>query len=155
FVVNGIILTQTCDLENRSYYQVAPIYPETKQKQSALEQLRQNGLAYAFYLPAVAPYITENSYAELSHTCVVPKAYFPRDSVGQRLAARLTDYARTALQEQIAYYFGRPFGFAARDRARVTAEYACVSCFYGSGQAVRQTFQAGVNFGPCPTCGEV
>src|SRR5262249_6194159 len=59
FVVNGIILTQTCDLENRSYYQVAPIYPETKQKQSALEQLRQNGLAYAFYLPAVAPYITE------------------------------------------------------------------------------------------------
>jgi len=153
FIVNAIILTQTCDLENRSYYQVAPIYPETTQKPTALDGLRKNELHYTFYLPAVAPYITENSYAELAHTCVVPKAYFPRDSVAQRLASRLTNNARTALQEQIAYYFGRPFGFGARDRARVTAEYACVSCFYSSGQAVRVTFQASSPFEPCPKCG--
>src|SRR6266404_7561344 len=154
FLSNAIILTQTCDLENRSYYQVAPIYPETKQKASSLDKLRQNDLYYAFYLPAVAPYITENSYAELAHTCVVPKAYFPRDTVVQRLGARLTDYARTALQEQIANYFGRPFGFGARDRARVTAEYACVSCFYRSGEANRTTFQAASPFQPCTKCGE-
>jgi hypothetical protein len=153
FRLNVIILTQTCDLENRNYYQIAPIYPETNQKASALENLRENYLNYAFYLPAVAPYIEENSYAELSHTCVVPKAYFPRDSVGQRLAARLTNYARAALQAQIANYFGRPFGFSAKDRASVTGEYVCVSCFYKSGVAVRTSFQAGANFTACAACG--
>lgn len=153
FLVNVIILTQTCDLENRNYYQIAPISPETKQKASALENLHENHLNYAFYLPAVAPYIVENSYAELAHTCVVPKAYFPRDSVSQRLAARLTNHARTALQAQIANYFGRPFGFSTKDRASITGEYACVSCFYRSGTATRISFQAGSNFTPCTSCG--
>jgi hypothetical protein len=154
FLVNVVILTQTCDIENRGYYQIAPIYPETKQKPSALDNLRQNYLNYAFYLPAVAPYVPENSYADLAHTCVAPKAFFPRDSVGMRLAARLTDFARASLQAQIAHYFGRPFGFSARDRARVTAEYACISCFYRVGSCVKKQFQAGANFTPCDTCRE-
>jgi hypothetical protein len=154
FRVNVIITTQSCDIENRNYYQIAPIYPESKQKQSALENLRQNYINYAFYLPAFAPYIPENSYAELAHTCAVPKAYFPRDSVGLRLGARLTDYARAALQEKIAEYFGRPFGFSSKDRARLTAEYACVSCFYRTGESVKLKFQAGSNFTACEKCGE-
>jgi hypothetical protein len=153
FLVNVIILTQTCDIENRSYYQIAPVYPESKQKASALEHLRQNGLNYAFYLPAVAPHISENSYADLAHTCVIPKSFFPRDSVGMRLAARLTDSARASLQEQIANYFGRPFGFGPRDRARIAAEYACVSCFYKTGDSVRRRFEASSNFTPCEKCG--
>ena len=52
FLVNAVILTQTCDLEHRSYYQIAPVYPETNQKESALKHLRENGLNYTFYLPA-------------------------------------------------------------------------------------------------------
>jgi hypothetical protein len=151
---DAIILTQTCDLENRGYYQVAPIYPETKQKAGVLEQLRQNDLTYAFYLPASVPNIPENSYAELAHECVAPKAYFPKDSVGMRLNARLTDLARTALQEQLAYYFGRPFGFGKRDRARTTSEYACVSCFYRAGRAIKKQFEAGGSFTVCEECGE-
>jgi len=154
FLVNVTILTQSCDIENRNYYQIAPIYPETKQKQSALEHLRQNGLNYAFYLPAVAPYLEENSYVDLAHTCVVPKAFFPRDSVRMRLAARLTDLARTSLQEQLAHYFGRPFGFSKRDKARTTSEYACVSCFYRTGDSVKKQFHASLNFEPCDKCGE-
>jgi len=153
FLVNIIILTQTCDLDNRSYYQIAPLYAETKQKESAVEHLRNNGLNYAFYLPAKAPYIIENSYADLSQTCVVPKAYFPKSSIAVRLAARLTSTYRAALQAQVAHYFGRPFGFSAKDRAVVTADYACVSCFYGSGVLVKTTFQAGTHFTPCETCG--
>jgi hypothetical protein len=137
----------------RNYYQIAPVYPETKQKPGVLQQLRENQLNYTFYLPAFAPRISENSYAELAHTCAVPKAYFPRDLVALRLGARLTDLARTALQEQIANYFGRPFGFGARDRARVTAQYACVSCFYRTGDSEKREFQATSNFTPCEKCG--
>jgi hypothetical protein len=154
FLSNVIILTQSCDIENRNYYQIAPVYPESSQKPSALDDLRQNRLNYAFYLPAVAPHVSENSFADLAHTCVVPKAYFPRDSVSTRLAARLTDSARASLQEQIAHYFGRPFGFSARDRARMTAEYACVACFYMAGNSTKREFQAGLNFTACEKCGE-
>jgi hypothetical protein len=154
FRVDAIILTQTCDLENRSYYQVAPVYPETKLKESALAPLRENAINFAFYLPALAPHIVENSYAELSHTCVVPKAYFPKNAVVQMLSGRLTNYARTALQAHIAGYFGRPFGFSARDKAVVTGDYSCVSCFFRFGTAVKAEFQAGSNFKPCETCND-
>ena len=152
FRVNAIILTQTCDLENRNYYQVAPIYPETKQKESAWPALRENQINFAFYLPAIAPHIEEDSYADLSHTCVVPKAYFPKNVVMAMLSARLTNYARTELQAHIANYFGRPFGFSARDKASVTAEYSCVGCFYRFGEGHKVTFQAGSNFTPCDKC---
>jgi hypothetical protein len=152
-LVNVMILTQTCDLEHRSYYQIAPVYPESNQKESALPNLRENNINYAFYLPAKAPYIPENSYADLSHNCVVPKSYFPKNSVAERLAERLTNGARAALQAHMAHCFGRPFGFNERDRARVAGEYACVWCFYKSGASVKMNFQAGVNFTPCNSCG--
>ena len=151
-LLNVMILTQSCDLERRNYYQIAPIYPETKQKPSSLEHLRENNLNYAFYLPAVTPYITEDSYVELAHTCVVPKAYFPRDSVAQRIAARLTNEGRAALQAQLCNYFGRPFGFSAKDRASVTGTYYCVTCFYRFGMAVNVSVQSGAYFQPCERC---
>jgi hypothetical protein len=154
FRMNAIILTQTCDLENRNYYQVAPVYPETKQKESAFAPLRENQINYGFYVPALAPHIVENSYADLSHTCVVPKAYFPKNAVMPMLSARLSHYARTALQSHIANYFGRPFGFSARDRASVTGDYSCVACFFRFGAAVKAPFQSGANFTPCAKCNE-
>jgi len=105
-------------------------------------------------LPAFAPYIPENSYIELAQTSLMPKAYFPRNSVLDNLAARLTNLARTKLQEQIAEYFGRPFGFSAKDKALTTAEYVCVSCFYRFGNSVKREFEIGVNFAHCELCGE-
>lgn len=150
--VNAIILTQTCDIENRSYYQVAPVYPETRQKESALAPLRENEIGSAFYLPAVAPHIVENSYADLSHTCIVPKAYFPKNSVMQMLSARLSRLATAELQEHVAHYFGRPFGFNTRDRATISGEYTCVSCFYLFGVCTKAVFQTGANFTTCERC---
>jgi hypothetical protein len=149
-----IILTQTCDIQNRSFYQIAPVFPESKLKQSALQHLRENDLQYAFYLPAVPPYVKENSYADLSYSCAVPKAYFPKDLVQARLAARLTNIARIELQSQLLNYFGRPFGFGARDRAITKGEYGCVACFFRFGKSVKLTFEAGANFGPCPECNQ-
>ena len=152
--MNVMIVTQSCDLEQRNYYQISPIYPETDQKATALDHLKENNLNYTFYLPAVAPHIPVNSYADLSHTTLIPKAYFPKNTVEARLGARLTELARTALQAQIADYFGRPFGFSLRDRAKVTSDYLCVSCFYIRGEAVKREFQADNNFERCTRCGE-
>jgi hypothetical protein len=149
-----VILTQTCDLENRNYYQIAPVYPENKQKENIREQLRENELYYAFYLPAHAPHIPVNSYVDIAHTTFMPKAYFPKNTVEAMLAARLTDRARTALQEQVARYFGRPFGFNMRDKVEQTSEYACVTCFYTRGNAVKREFQVGTNFRQCDACGD-
>jgi hypothetical protein len=154
FLMNVAILTQTCDLEHRNYYQIAPLYPERAEKESALEHLRANDLNYAFYLPAYAPHIPENSFANLAQTSFIPKAYFPKNTVEQRLGARLTHLARTGLQEQLANYFGRPFGFGTRDTASITAEYFCVSCFYRSGHSLALQFQAGTNFTKCAECGD-
>jgi hypothetical protein len=153
-LMNVILLTQSCDLEHRNYYQIAPIYPETAQKASALPLLRENGLNYTFFLPAFAPSIWENSYADLAHTTLIPKAYFPKDTVWQALGARLTELARTALQQQVAEYFGRPFGFAERDKARKTAEYACISCFYRTASSVKKHFEQDAHFTKCEICGE-
>ncbi len=151
-----IIVTQSCDLEQRNYYQIAPIYPETDQKASSLDNLRENDLNYTFYLPAVAPHIQVNSYADLSHITLIPKAYFPRDKVETVLGARLTELAiaRTALQKQLADYFGRPFGFGLKDRAKVPSVYLCVSCFYRKGEAVGCEFQAEAHFEKCSRCGD-
>jgi hypothetical protein len=152
-MMNVIILTHSCDIERRDYFQIAPIYPESEQKGSALERLRANELNYTFFLPAVAPYIPENSYADLAHTTLIPKAYFPKNTVAEKLGARLTEYARTTLQEQIAYYYGRPFGFGKRDKAKA-AEYVCVSCFYKAGVCKKHRFEEGEHFTECADCGD-
>ncbi len=153
-LTNVMIVTQSCDIEQRNYYQIASIYQETEQKESALERLKENDLYYTFYLPAFAPHIPVNSYADLSHITLAPKAYFPRNTVEARLGARLTELARTALQKQLADYFGRPFGFSLKDRAKVTSDFVCVSCFYRAGEAVRREFQADAHFERCERCGE-
>jgi hypothetical protein len=153
-LMKAIILTQSCDITRRDYYQIAPIYPETDQKETAIAHLRENELTYTFFLPAYAPHLQENSYVDLAHTTLIPKGFFPKDSVGDRLGARLTELARTRLQEQLAYYFGRPFGFGTRDRAKKTSEYACISCFYKTGRSVRKTFERDNHFTCCEVCGE-
>jgi len=54
----------------------------------------------------------------------------------------------------MANCFGRPFAFNARDRVPVGGDYACVSCFYGSGASVKVAFQVGSNFAACESCKE-
>jgi len=148
-----VIVTQSCDLENRSYYQVAPVYAETEQKENRREQLRENNLQYAFYLPALSPNIPENSYADLSQISMVPKRYFPRNIVKDKLTARLTSVAITKLQEHLADYFGRPFGFSDKDHAKVASDYACIACFYTRAEVHVQPFDKGAGFTKCERCG--
>lgn len=150
-LMSVIIATQSCDLGNRSYYQIAPIYAESNQTKT--DDLRANNLNYTFFLPALSPGIPENSYADLSQTTMVPKRYFPKNMVREKLAARLTSLAITQLQEQIAHYFGRPFGFSSRDTVKVSAEYACIGCFYSRAVRTVKNFDSGAKFDRCGACG--
>jgi len=150
-LMNVALLTQTCDIERRSYYQIAPLYPEAEQ-QAKVEQLRKNELNYAFYLPAFAPYIQENSYLDFAHTTLIPKAYFPKNTIKDRLSARLSEVARRELQDQLKHYFSRPFGFGLRDKVLEKATFACVTCFYSTGKSVLKEFDADVHFTPCDSC---
>jgi hypothetical protein len=84
---------------------------------------------------------------------MVPKRYFPKNTVREKLAARLTILTITALQEQVAYYFGRPFGFSSRDTVTKAAEYACIPCFYSRAVSTVRKFEAGLKFEKCETCG--
>jgi hypothetical protein len=146
------IVTQSCDLSNRSYYQIAPIYAESNQRK--IDDLRENNLNYTFFLPAFSPGIPENSYADLSQITMVPKRYFPKNTVREKLAARLTSLAITKLQEQVAYYFGRPFGFSSKDTVKTSSEYACIGCFYvRAATRTIKRFEVGAKFDKCGTCG--
>src|ERR1700758_169539 len=55
--LNVLILTQSCDIVHRDYYQIAPIYPETAQKEASLPFVRENELNFTFFLPAYAPHL--------------------------------------------------------------------------------------------------
>jgi hypothetical protein len=150
FLFNVMILTQTCDLVRREYFQIAPVYAD--EGHDAIDRLRRNGLFYAFPLPAMVPHLIANSFVDLPQTCAVPRSYFPEESVNQRLSARLSEWARTKLQEKITKYFGRPFGFDESDNAKETGDYFCSSCFYLNGASEKKTFEGGRPFTECEKC---
>ncbi|SRR6266849_4305247 len=148
--MRAMVVTQSCDIAQRSMYQVAPVYPVTDLTEQDREHLRANNIQYMFYVPAFPPSITEESYADLSQISAAPRTYFKPDGV----IARLREETRVELQAQIAEYFGRPFGFNIRDRAPQTAEYACVRCFYEHFRLQKQAATRGDRFPQCEACGD-
>lgn len=145
-----IIVTQTCDLQNRSTYQVAPVYPASKMKKR--EHLEANNLYYAFYLPRKEP-IAEDLYADLSHITTVPSVYFSTEERKKKFLIRLSQPTTRIFQGHLGRYFGRPFGYdALHDKVPFTGEYACVRCFYKALIITRKSFQQGERFTPCDTC---
>lgn len=138
------ILTQTCDLDQRTFFQCAPIYliPGAKTPEEVNESYHQ------FPLPGDAELAA--SYIELSQVCSVHASYARR----ARLVKRLSGYARTALQAKLAKFYGRPFGFTTKDGVPQQSEYLCLRCLHISGAAVRRSFSPGSNFSACPSCGE-
>ncbi len=143
-----MLVTQSCDLAQRSTYQVAPVFPATKLLQDKLENLRANEFWYLFFLPACPPAIAEDSYADLSQITGVPKAYFKREAA----IVKLNETTRRALQAQIAEFYGRAFGFNVRDKAPQTAEYACARCFYDHFRLQKKPVNKDNNFPECELC---
>lgn len=145
-----VIVTQTCDLAQRSTYQVAPVYSATDFSPRDKENLQLNNFHYMFYLPTWLPAIPEDSYADLSQIQNAPRTYFKPNSV----VCRFSEATRVEFQTQVAEYYGRPFGFNVRDRSPHTAEFACVRCFYGHYRLEKKAVTKGDRFPECDKCGD-
>jgi hypothetical protein len=144
-----MIVTQTCDLVQRSFYQVAPVFPSTTLTDADKENLKLHNFNYMFYVPAQGE-IKEDSFADLSQITDVPKTYFKANKVLARLSASTT----LEFQMQVAEFYGRPFGFNVRDRSPHTAEFACVRCFYEQFRLQKKPVIQGERFPQCDACGD-
>src|SRR5271157_484414 len=145
-----ILLTQTCDLVQRSTYQVAPLFPFSTVPESKHDSLRSNDITYLFSRPKYGDAIPEECFVDLSAMSPVPKRYFRPEAV----QARLSTMSVRQLQMHIAEFYGRPFGFNIRDRSPYSAEFACERCFYDALRITKVPVHEGQYFPPCKFCGD-
>lgn len=146
-----LVLSQNCDLENKDFIQVAPIYPADPED---LEGLKSgNELYSAFYLESHQPDFPE-SFADLERIQAVHKSYIKRPDGGKHF--RLSPTQIRLLQRHITRYFGRPNSYDARvDKAPSTDTYLCADCFYLGGVATPVDLSEGQAIQPCERCGGV
>ena len=143
-----LVLSQTCDIQNKDFIQVAPIYDADA---GDVEALRAGNEMYsAFYLKSHPPNFPD-SYADLELMQAIHKTYL-KDITAER-HFRLKDEQVRLLQRHITRYFGRPNSYDARsDAVPSTDTYLCVDCFYFDGVATSITCNEGDRFPQCATC---
>lgn len=147
-----LILSRSCNLDWKKQIQVAPVFPTAGLEELALASLRENDNAFSFYLPADGESMPE-SYADLSQVATVHISYLRRTD---HLVKRLNSRACAALQEVLAEYFAKPFGFTVGDDVPQQAHYRCGNCFFEGRTdvpVVEIPYGLG-NFPRCATCGE-
>jgi hypothetical protein len=143
-----MVTNHMCDIENRSFLQVAPVRNADELGGGKRGSLRTNEIKYLFYLPEYDAF--PESFADLSQTTPVHRSYLR----GKRAILRLTSTAMTELQNQIAEFQAREFGFNPTDTAPQEADYACANCFFRDAVVQRRHFLAMERFIPCHTCGD-
>lgn len=143
-----LVLSQTCDIQNKDFIQVAPIYPADPDYVERLK--RGNEILSAFYLEAYSPHFGD-SYADFERIQAVHKTYIKRLNHEQHL--RLNGKHVRNLQSALTRYFGRPNTYDARaDKAPQTGTYLCADCFYFDGVATPVAFDEGDFFRRCEVC---
>lgn len=148
-----LVLSHTCDIAvpTKRHIQVAPIYPVSILTDAKKKSLFAGDFKYRFCLPRYGAQIPEDSFAELSMMASVPKAYFRAD----RPPLRLTQAKTVDLQNVIAGFLARPFGFAPnKDSVPKTGEYLCALCFYKQASITRLSLTEGIKFPDCPHCSD-
>jgi len=143
-----LVLSQTCDVQNKDYIQVAPVFPAPP---ADVERLSGGNEFYsAFYLRPHPPEF-DHSFADLERMQAVHKSYIRRPLPGVHF--RLTDAKTRDLQRFVTRYFGRPNSFDSdTDRVPRTGTYLCVDCFYFDGRVMSRPRTEGEEFGICPAC---
>ena len=145
-----LVLSQTCDVQNKDFIQIAPIYPVDSEEE--LERLKADRIYSAFWLKPHTPQIPQDSYADLERLQAVHKTYLRRIQPEHHF--RLSPARTRLLQRTITRYFGRPNSFHSQsDHVPKSGAYLCVSCFYMYGRINEATLEEGAPFPPCPTCG--
>ena len=151
-----LVLSQTCDVQNKDFIQVAPILPVSTEgvetESGDLDNLRNGNIMNAFWLKPHPPEIQTHHFADLTLIQAVHKSYLKRIRPEQHF--RLGEERTLLLQQFITRYFGRPNSFDSRsDKAPRAGIYLCVSCIYKDARITATTLEEGAAFLDCPTCG--
>ncbi len=108
---NIIILSQTCDVQDKENIIIAPIYPIklfednkilTKEK---AKQIRDRKYNYWFYLPKLEG-IIEDSIADFQFIQYIPKLFL--EKYKNNKIVTMSDWGRHHLGWALGNYFGRP-----------------------------------------------
>lgn len=143
-----LVLSQTCDIQNKDFIQVAPIY-HTKDD-SYLGKLTRGEILSAFHLLPHPPHWATDAYADFEQIQAVHKSY--RKQIPEHF--RLAPLNILRLQQAVTRYFGRPNVYDAHsDIAPVEAIYMCASCFYRNGIVTSVDLKKRDRFGDCKKCG--
>lgn len=150
-----LVLSQTCDVENKDFMQVAPIFPVSTEGAEAtpddLENLKNGEIINAFWLKPHPPQIQIDSFADFTLIQAVHHSYVRRITPNQHF--RLRPDKTRLLQQRITKYFGRANSFDSRsDKAPRAGTYLCVSCFYMHGRITAATLEEGDSFPTCSVC---
>lgn len=151
-----LVLSQTCDIQNKDFIQIAPILPASLPGEEIsaeeLETLTNGQIINAFWLKPHPPEIPTHSFADFTLIQAVHSSYVKRITPDRHFRFR-PDRTRL-LQERITKYFGRPNSFNSQsDRAPRAGAYQCVSCFYMHGRISTAFLEESTPFPPCPECG--
>ncbi|HLL61240.1 MAG TPA: hypothetical protein VK338_05965 [Candidatus Nitrosocosmicus sp.] len=100
----GIILSQNCDIDNRKFILLAPVFPVSKRypnNNNHLIDLRKHRINYEIHLPHIKN--LPESFADLQ--LIVPY-YKEKINLANRIAV-LSIYGRSLLQQHLRDFFGR------------------------------------------------
>ena len=147
----ALVLSQTCDVQDKEFVQVAPIFPAATDNPEHLDRLKEGAIFSAFYLEPHAPQFGE-AFADFERMQAVHKSFIRRLEPEQHF--RLAEKQVRLLQSRITRYFGRPNCYdVGKDRAPIVGTYLCVGCFYLDGRVTAVQLVENDGFTNCTTCG--
>ncbi len=148
---SGILVTQTCDLDDSDYWLVSPIY-ELADTEVSRGNLFAGKYAKLYGLLKHPDDYLPESYIDLSDLRPVR-----RGSIGiEDRIASLARSAQNALSEQLGRSLSRPWGFAPGEFVPARGKYRCNQCnkYFGIRNP-EQEFRAGGKFPECENCKKV
>jgi hypothetical protein len=156
-----MLVSRSCDVDKpmRKHYLIAPVttvaeLQPAQKSEEKLGALRANDIIHWFYLPPKEPRLPE-SFADLTQMLPLHHSFFDKETIENRLAARLSAVATSALQFALSDFYGTKFGFSYKDTCPQTGPYSCSNCFYsGQPKPLSRNVATGDRFGSCDQCGE-
>jgi hypothetical protein len=148
----ALILSQTCDVQDKDFVQVAPIFPAVGNNPEYIGRLEAGKIFSAFHLKARPPELGGPSFADFERMQAVHKSYIRKLDAKQHF--RLKEDRVRLLQRALTRYFGRPNSYDVEaDKVPGSGVYMCVQCFYSDGNATAVTLEKDGEFQNCTVCG--
>ena len=144
-----MVVTQTCDIDNRTATQIVPVYPVSSLRgdERRFASLRAQEIGYLFHLPQDGNF--DESFADLSQISLSKRIHITKAPLVRRLQTAST----THLQRALTVLHGRQFVFGERDESPQDADYLCFTCFLMELRVTMRRFAKGMKFPKCDACG--